>query len=58
MPINWNTNQIELVLTSKEHFEDNLDKYINNETIFDDWKLILVKNVLQRVDSYKFYSDR
>ena len=26
---------IELVLSPKEYFEDNLDKFINNETIAD-----------------------
>ena len=35
----------ELTLSPKEHYEDNLDKIINNETITDDEKLILLPNL-------------
>ena len=33
---------MELVLSPKEHFENNLSKFINNETIVDQEKLILL----------------
>ena len=46
---------IELALPPKEHFEDRHDKFINNETIANDEKLILLQNALRRVDSHKPY---
>ena len=49
---------IELALSPKEHFEDNLNKFINNETIADDEKLILLQNALRRVDKHKPYRER
>ena len=38
----YKLTSIELVFAPSEHFEDNLDKSINNETIDDDEKLILL----------------
>ena len=49
---------IELALSPKEHFEDNLDKFINNETIADDEKLILLQNALRRVNKHKPYREK
>ena len=43
---------IELVLSPKQHFEGNLSKFINNMTIADNEKLILL-----RVDRHKPYRD-
>jgi hypothetical protein len=45
----------EVALSPKEHFEDNLDKSINNETISNNGKLILLRNVFRRVDMHKTY---
>jgi len=44
---------LELAVSPKEHFEDNLDKFINNEIIADDEKLILLQNALRCVDTHK-----
>ena len=49
---------IELALSPKEHFEDNLDKFINNETIADDEKLILLQNALRRVNKHTPYREK
>ena len=43
---------IELVLSPKQQFEGNLSKFINNMTIADNEKLILL-----RVDRHKPYRD-
>ena len=49
---------IKLAISPKEHFEDNLNKLINNEIIADDDKLILLQNALRRVDRHKPYRER
>jgi hypothetical protein len=49
---------IELALSPKQHFEDNLDKFLNNETITDDEKLILLRNALPRVNKHKPYREK
>ena len=49
---------IELALSQKEHFEDSLDKFINNETVADDELLILLLNALQRADKHRPYHER
>ena len=43
---------IELALSPVEHFEDNLSKFLDNETIDDDKKLILLQDALRRVDKH------
>jgi hypothetical protein len=49
---------IELFLSPKDHFEDNLDKFLNNETIPDDEKLILFQNALRLFNKYKPYREK
>jgi len=49
---------IDPALSSKEPFENNLDKFINNETISDDEKFILLQNALRRVERRKPYPKR
>ena len=49
--------RIKIAFSSKEHSEDNLDKFINNETIADDEKLIL-QNILRCVDRHEPYRER
>ena len=46
---------IELALSPVEHFEDNLSKFIDNENIEDDKKLLLLQDALCRVDKHKPY---
>ena len=41
------------VTFSLEYLEDNLNKFINNETIAEDDKLIFLQNVLWRVEKHK-----
>ena len=41
---------IELNLSPIEHFENNLDIFINNWAIFDDTKLIMLQNALWRME--------
>jgi hypothetical protein len=41
-----------------EHFEDNLSKFIVNENIDDDKRLLLLQDALRRVDKYKPYRAR
>ena len=48
----------ELVLSPVEHFEDNLSKFINDENIADDKKLLLLQDALRRVDKHKPYRER
>ena len=48
----------ELVLSPIEHFEDNLSKFINDENIADDKKLLLLQDALRRVDKHKPYRER
>ena len=49
---------IELALSPVEHFEDNLSKFLDNETIDDDKKLILLQDALRRVDKHKSYRSK
>ena len=49
---------IELALSSKEHFEENLNKFINNEITADNKKFILLQNTLWRVDKLNLYRER
>ena len=46
---------IELALSPVEHFENNLSKFIDNENIEDDKKLLLLQDALRRVDKHKPY---
>ena len=49
---------IEFALSLKENFEDNLDKFLNNETISGDEKIILLQNALRRVNKHKPYREK
>jgi hypothetical protein len=49
---------IELVLSPIEHFEDNLSKFINDENIADDKKLVLLQDALRHVDKHRPYRER
>ena len=53
----YNLKQIELILSPKKYFEDNFDKFINNETIVDDEKSIWLQNGLRHVYTHKLYCD-
>jgi len=44
---------IELAVLAKEHFEDNLDKLVNSETIADYKKLISLQTTPQIVNRRK-----
>ena len=46
---------IEVALSPVEHFEDNLSKFIDNENIEDDKKLLLLQDALRREDKPKPY---
>ena len=48
---------IELAISPKELFEDNLNKFINNETIATDKKLIWHQNAIRPADSNKTYNE-
>ena len=49
---------IELAFSPKEQFEDNLVNFINNGTIVDEEKFILLQNSLQRVYKRKSYREK
>ena len=49
---------IELALSPVEHFENNLSKFIDNENIEDDKKLLLLQDALRRVDKHKPYRSK
>ena len=49
---------IELALSPVEHFEDNLNKFINDENIADDKKLLLLQDALRRMDKHRPYRER
>ena len=46
---------IELALSPVEHFENNLSKFLDNENIEDDKKLLLLQDALRRVDKHRSY---
>ena len=49
---------IVLALSPKKHLENSLDTFINNETIANDEKLILLQNALRRVNKHKPYREK
>ena len=49
---------IELALSPVEHFENNLSKFLDNENIEDDKKLLLLQDALRRVDKHKSYRSK
>ena len=50
--------RIELALSPKERFEDNRNKFVRNEIIPNDEKLLLIQSTLRRVDMLKLYHER
>ena len=49
---------IDLALPRKGHLEDNLDKFINNETILNNENLSLLQNALRCVEKHKLYQEQ
>jgi len=56
MAKSYKLTPIEFALSPKEHFEDNLETFIDNETI--DETSMLLQNVLRRVDKHEPYRER
>ena len=48
---------IELALSQKDPFEDNLSKFISNETIADDGESLLLEDTIRQVNMHEPYRE-